>query len=126
VGPKQAFHGLDHDYLFKPTEGRAFAFTLQDRAMERLMSQSLVNFVRRGNPSTREVPWPKANRDNPTHYLRIYGGSGMGSGNGKGLTEIKDMFAFERLKFWLTLLEKYPQYNMIRGMYHEEFLRDEL
>lgn len=87
--------------------------------------RALVAFVKRGNPSTREVPWPKANRENPTHYLLIQRG-GVGKEDGQPATEIKDMWAFERLKFWLSLLEKYPQYNLIRGMYHEEFLRDEL
>uniref|UniRef100_A0A183CF31 COesterase domain-containing protein n=1 Tax=Globodera pallida TaxID=36090 RepID=A0A183CF31_GLOPA len=55
-----AFHGLDHAFIF--TEGYSSnfhldPFTRRDKSMARLLTRMITNFVAAGDPSTRNFSW---------------------------------------------------------------------
>lgn len=96
---------------------RAFAFDERDRRMERLLVRSFVAFVRGGNPSVEGVLlWPQTTKEHPMRYLRL---------TDPDRPRVEDLWMLDRLKFWLQLMEKYVDYNLIRGAPNpEEYVRD--
>ncbi|KAI1701023.1 carboxylesterase family domain-containing protein [Ditylenchus destructor] len=117
VKVRDNFHGNDHKYLFRCADPNlAHEFDTNDRAIEDFMVRWLVGFIKTGNPSTREISWPQATPEIPMRYLFIK----------ENRPEVHDMLMFDKLKFWLTLVEKYTRYNIIRGSFHLEPPHDEL
>uniref|UniRef100_A0A915CLW7 Carboxylesterase type B domain-containing protein n=1 Tax=Ditylenchus dipsaci TaxID=166011 RepID=A0A915CLW7_9BILA len=109
------FHSNDHNYLFRK-ENSSVQFNVQDRAIEDFLVRSTVNFVNKGNPSTKEIIWPVTTPEIPMRYLKIK----------ENRPEVADLLMLDRLKFWLTLVETYPTYNIIRGTAHPEYRHQEL
>ncbi|CEF69982.1 Carboxylesterase, type B domain-containing protein [Strongyloides ratti] len=58
--PLEAFHGLDHSFIFTQGYSANFQiepFTKRDKAMNKLLTKMLTNFVKTGNPSTEKFNW---------------------------------------------------------------------
>ncbi|KAL3122269.1 hypothetical protein niasHT_000100 [Heterodera trifolii] len=67
---QDAFHGLDHAFIF--TEGYSSNFHLEpytrrDKAMSRLLTRMITNFVATGDPSTRNFSWPPCGNGTMQH-----------------------------------------------------------
>lgn len=58
---KQAFHGLDHAFIFSKGYSSNFQiqnYTKRDETLSKMLCTMITNFVKTGNPSTQRVNWP--------------------------------------------------------------------
>ncbi|KAI1724105.1 carboxylesterase family domain-containing protein [Ditylenchus destructor] len=68
-----AFHGLDHAFIFTQGYSSNFhidPFSKRDKAMSRMLTRMIANFVIKGNPSTENFTWP-AFTSEAAHYISL-------------------------------------------------------
>jgi carboxylesterase type B len=116
---KKPLHGYEYPYIFNITSipiGKKFDFDDDDREFTRILIETMVAFIKNGNPSTDDIDWQPASGDNNLRYLEIKPFS----------PEMKAPIFGDRLQFW-ALLTKHYEFDIIRGI-HKESLhsKDEL
>ncbi|CAI4233294.1 unnamed protein product [Auanema sp. JU1783] len=66
----EAFHGLDHAFIFSKGYSSNFEirpYTKRDEAMSKILTNMLTNFVKTGNPSTTRFDWPAFTLNSSKH-----------------------------------------------------------
>uniref|UniRef100_A0A0K0DD19 COesterase domain-containing protein n=1 Tax=Angiostrongylus cantonensis TaxID=6313 RepID=A0A0K0DD19_ANGCA len=70
----EAFHGLDHAFIFTRGYSSNFEirpFTKEDENMAKILTNMVTNFAKNGDPSTKRFNWPPFSRNTTTEYVSI-------------------------------------------------------
>ncbi|CAD5230432.1 unnamed protein product [Bursaphelenchus xylophilus] len=92
-----SYHGLDQRYFL---QGYGYSqpefFSPDDRKVENLLVDSIVNFINTGNPSSETLTWPHTTPEEPFKHAKIH-----------PQPEIQTDFFRDSLKFYANLMTKY-------------------
>ncbi|KAE9548269.1 hypothetical protein FO519_008517 [Halicephalobus sp. NKZ332] len=116
---KKPLHAYEYPYIFNITDipfGKEFKRNDDDLEFTRILIDTMVNFIKTGNPSTEDIDWRPLTKENKYKYLELKPFS----------PEMKQPIMADRIQFW-TLLTKHSEFDLIRGI-HKATLRsrDEL
>ncbi|KAJ1355017.1 hypothetical protein KIN20_012127 [Parelaphostrongylus tenuis] len=70
----EAFHGLDHAFIFSRGYTSNFEirpFSKEDEMMAEMLTKMITNFAKNGDPSTKSFTWPPFNRNTSTQLASI-------------------------------------------------------
>ncbi|ETN74370.1 Carboxylesterase [Necator americanus] len=70
----EAFHGLDHAFIFSRGYSSNFEirpFTKRDESMAKILTNMVTNFAKSGDPSTKRFTWPQFSGNNTTEHISI-------------------------------------------------------
>ncbi|VDM59419.1 unnamed protein product [Angiostrongylus costaricensis] len=70
----EAFHGLDHAFIFTRGYSSNFEirpFTKDDENMAKILTNMITNFAKNGDPSTKRFNWPPFSRNTGTEHVSI-------------------------------------------------------
>lgn len=98
-----ANHGLELAYLHGNMIFTPFNFTRADEEVKKIYVEGVANFFKYGNPSGKEINWPKMSKRHDFHYLHLSEHS-----------QIAWDFFKERLDFWEKFDDKHD-FHLVRG-----------
>ncbi|XGW15556.1 hypothetical protein V3C99_001206 [Haemonchus contortus] len=70
----EAFHGLDHAFIFSRGYSSNFEirpFTKEDENMAKVLTNMITNFAKNGDPSTKRLIWPSFSGNKTTEHVSI-------------------------------------------------------
>ncbi|KAH7726174.1 CBN-GES-1 protein [Aphelenchoides avenae] len=98
-------HSYDHQFVFRgDNKYYPMNYTKEDEDVSDFLVESIVSFVKTGDPSTKTVAWPRTTKNHPLRHLRI-----------GHRPEVRDLLFAERLHFWDSLAAEFG-HDVVQGI----------
>ncbi|KAH7721530.1 CBN-GES-1 protein [Aphelenchoides avenae] len=104
---KAVYHGVDQNYAIR-SGPFPFTFNDDDRSVENTLVDIVTSFVKNGEPSTKQIAWPRVTEGIPFEYINIL-----------PRPEVRQLLFNDRLRFWDELSAQYD-YNIVRGVHRRQ------